>query len=129
MVSSKLTPSMTAESKASFAKTHQVNKLGATSGLIFSLIILAGHGLFLWRVQKAFDADPSASDAFDFVGLWTPVFLLSIFVEWIFIRSNFFVSDSINSIATGALMVLTKKMLVFAFSVSPYVLSLRVSIS
>lgn len=92
--------------------------------VLLGLVVLAVHGWFLWLLQSAYQRDNT--EAFDYVQYWVPVFMASIAAEAVWKR--FYseekkwirATDSVNSISTGAIMQLTKKMLQVGVGLAPY---------
>ena len=90
-------------------------------------IILAFHLLFLHRLWRSFSQDPLLRSPTDYIASATPVFVASMLLEIIYLRLHapsrqYRITDSLNSISTGALMTLSRKFVSFLPAIYPYAL-------
>jgi hypothetical protein len=72
--------------RADWGGTHDERELALRGGplVVAAGLVVAAHAWFLWYLQAEYEALPDKSDlasVTDYVDLWVPIFLLSMFAE------------------------------------------------
>lgn len=118
----------TSAGSTSFSNPLQELALRGGPQVVAAGLVVAAHAWFLWYLQAEYEALPDKSDlasVTDYVDLWVPIFLLSMFAEAAWAKYKevrlYRVNDTLSSLSLGVLSLLTKKLAAKALAFFPYV--------